>query len=73
LVTYFSTVYKTIKNDNEEEFMIIREIPTVAGRLAMFGFIYLCLQNLQFFFILPMVTIILLLALFIWKGKRLSS
>jgi MFS family permease len=71
LVVYFSTIYKTIKNDKEEEFMILREIPTVLGRMVVFGIIYLTLPYLKFFFLLPIVIIILLLFLYISKRKFL--
>lgn len=73
LVSYFSTIYKTVKDDNEEEFMILREIPTVLGRLVVFGVIYLTIPYLRFFFILPVVIIVLLLLLYIWKGKQLAN
>ena len=69
LVTYFSTVYKRVKNDGDVEFMILREVPTVLGRLIVFGGIYLTLGHLRYFFILPVMVIIVLFLLYVWKGK----
>lgn len=68
LVSYFSSVYKTVKDDKEEEFMILREIPTVLGRLVVFGFAYLTVHDLRLFFLLPLGTASLLLLLYLWKG-----
>lgn len=73
LVVYFSTIYKTVKNDSEEEFMVLREIPTVLGRMVVFGFIFLTLPYLRFFFLLPIFIITLLLLLYAVKGKSLVS
>ena len=70
LVSYFSTVYKKVKNDNEEEFMILREISTVLGRLVVFAGIYVTAANLRYFFLLPLVTIIIMIILYLWKGKK---
>ncbi len=71
LVTYFSTIYKTIKNDSEEEFLILREIPTVLGRMVVFTTVYLTLSHLQYFFILPLIIAVLLLVLYLFKRKLL--
>lgn len=73
LVTYFSTIYKTVKGEGEEEFLILREIPTLLGRLIVFGGIYLCIKNLNYFFIIPVVVTIFLIILYYWKGKVLSE
>lgn len=70
LVSYFSSVYKTVKDDKEEEFMILREIPTVLGRLVVFGFAYLTIHDLRLFFLLPLATVSSLLLLYMWKGKQ---
>jgi MFS family permease len=73
LVIYFSTIYKTVKDDDEEEFMILREIPTVLGRLVMLGFAYVTLSNLRFFFVLPAAMIVMMLLLYNRKGKHLAN
>jgi len=73
MVAYYSTVYKTVKNDNEEEFMLIRDIPVVLGRMVVFGAIYLTLPFLRYFFLLPIFVICLLLLLYFWKGKLLAE
>lgn len=73
LVSYFSTIYRTIKNDEEEEFIILREIPTVLGRMVVFGAIYLTASHLHYFFIAPIIFIVLLLLLYMLKNKSLKS
>jgi hypothetical protein len=73
LVSYFSTIYKTVKRDDGEEFIILREIPTVLGRMIVFGTILLTASNLRIFFILPVFFITLLLILYFWKNKSLSN
>lgn len=70
LVSYFSSVLKIVKDDDEEEFMILREIPTVLGRMVVFIGIYLSFHNLRFFFFLPLGTILMLLLFYMWKGKK---
>jgi hypothetical protein len=73
LVSYFSTIYKTIKGDEEVEFVILREIPTVLGRMVVFGTIFLTLTNLRLFFIMPFIFTGLLLTLYFWKKKLLAG
>ena len=70
LVTYFSKVYKKVKGDDEVEFMIIREIPTVLGRMVVFGMLFLTLHTLKYFFLLPLAAVILLLLIYLWKGRK---
>lgn len=65
LVSYTSMIYKRVKKDDEEEFIILREIPTVLGRLVVFGLILLMVRNLKFLFLFP----ILVLALLLWKNR----
>lgn len=71
MVAYYSTIYRTVKNDNEEEFMLIRDIPVVLGRMVVFGIMYLTLPFLRYFFLLPVLIISLLLLLYVWKRKLL--
>jgi len=73
LVSYFSTIFKTIKGDDEVEFVILREIPTVLGRMVVFATIFLVISNLRLFFIMPLVFAGLLLALYYWKSKQLAA
>ncbi len=70
LVPYFSFIYKKIKNKQSEEFIILREIPTVIGRLIVFGTILLCINHLQYFFILPAMTGLILLIIFLTKIRQ---
>lgn len=71
MVAYYSTIYRTVKNDNEEEFMLIRDIPVVLGRMVVFGTIYLTLPFLRYFFLLPVLVTSLLLLLYVWKRNVL--
>ncbi len=71
VVSYFSTIYRTVKGEGEEEFIILREIPTVLGRMIVFGAIFLTLSDLKYFFLTPIIFIILLLMLYVWKKKIL--
>lgn len=70
LISYTGTIYKNIKDDKEEEFMVLREIPTVLGRLVVFGFIILTLSNLRNFFFLPLVITIILAGVLLFKRAR---
>lgn len=72
LVSYVSFIYQSVKHKKEEEFLILREIPTVIGRMIVFGAILLTVNNSRFFFMLPIIAILLLLAIFWWKKPRLA-
>ncbi len=73
IVTYFSFIYKKIKNDDEETFLILREIPTVLGRFVVFGCILLTAVQPKYFFILPIFAISLLLLFLFLRRKQLTS
>ncbi len=73
LVSYFSMIYKVVKNQKEEEFLLLREIPTVLGRMIVFSTILLTAGNPRFFFILPIATTFVLLAVFWSKKKKLAA
>lgn len=73
LVSYFSMIYRNIKNDDEETFLILREIPTVLGRMVVFGSILLVASDPRQFFFLPIVAVGILLLLFFMKRRRLVS
>src|SRR3989304_4964571 len=73
LVSYFTTILKTVKGDEEVEFVILREIPTVLGRMGVFGKIYFTITNLRLFFIMPIVFALFLLAIFFRNNKSLAS
>lgn len=72
LVSYFSMIYRNIKNDDEETFLVLREIPTVFGRMIVFGSILLAASHPRYFFILPIIAIVFLLALFFVKRRKLD-
>ncbi len=71
LVSYFSMIYRSVKNQKEEEFLILREIPTYVGRMIVFGTILITISNQRLFFLLPIIAIILLLLVFLSKKKNL--
>lgn len=71
LVSYFSMIYRKIKNDDEETFLILREIPTVMGRMVVFGSILLVASHPRDFFYLPIIAIVILLLFFITKKRQL--
>lgn len=73
LVTYFTSILKTIKNDDEEEFIILREIPTVMGRMVVFAVAYATISNPKTFFFLPIAASLLILLLYIFKQKNLRA
>lgn len=73
MVSYYSLIYRKVKNDDEEAFMILREIPVVLGRMVVFGSILLVASDVRKLFILPIVTVVLLLILFLIKRKKLGS
>ncbi len=73
IVTYFSLIYKKIKNDDEETFLILREIPTVLGRLVVFGCILLTTSHPKYFFVLPIFAISLLLLFLFMRRKQLTD
>ncbi len=64
LISYFSFIYKTVKGKEDESFIILREIPTVVGRMVVFGAILLLTSHTNIFFILPILTIMVLLVVF---------
>ena len=70
LVSYFSMIYRAVKNQQEEEFLLLREIPTVLGRMVVFGTILITVENPRLFFVLPILTMIILLAVFVSRRER---
>lgn len=69
LVPYFGYIYRSVKDKDEEEFIILREVPTVIGRLIVFACILLTLQHPQYFFILPAIVAVVLIVMFL-AGKK---
>ena len=70
LVSYFSFIYQSVKNQQEEEFLILREIPTVLGRLVVFSVILMTINNPRWLFILPILATLILLITFILPRKK---
>lgn len=67
LVAYSSIIYRRVKGDEEEEFIILREIPTVLGRMIVFSGILVAAENPRYFFLLPLIAGVLLFSTFIIK------
>lgn len=72
MVSYFSLIYKKVKNKKEEEFLILREIPTVIGRMIVFVTILITINNPRLFFALPIFAILILFVIFSLKKEQLS-
>lgn len=64
LAAYFAGIYRKVKSTGEEntEFMIVREIPTIIARLTVFGVLLLITSGREFY-ILPIVALFVLLGL----------
>jgi MFS family permease len=77
MVSYFSAIYRSVKGDNEEEFIILREIPTVLARMAVFGVILLTLGDSRWFFLLPIVALLVLIVTLLIRmpknGTRITA
>jgi len=71
LVSYMGTIYRAVKHDDEETFIVIREIPTVLGRSIVFGGVLLAVSAPRYFFIVPIVAVLLILAVSA-RGLRIS-
>ena len=61
LISYFSIIYRKVKGDQDAEFIILREIPTVLGRMIVFAVAILTISDIQKFFYLPIIAMIVLL------------
>jgi hypothetical protein len=73
LVSYFSVIYKAVKKDgDEEEFIILREIPTVLGRMVVFVTALLVIFSPNLFFILPIIASIFMLLVFYLRKHRFN-
>ncbi len=53
LVSYFAMIYRKVKGDQDAEFIVLREIPTVLGRMVVFGVAILVASDIERFFYLP--------------------
>lgn len=72
LTAYFSSIYRSVQGKNEEEFIILREIPTVLGRMVVFGTILLTVAHPNFFFVLPIIATIILLLSFLARMRSVG-
>ncbi|MDH4330829.1 MAG: hypothetical protein OEV93_04725 [Candidatus Moranbacteria bacterium] len=74
LISYFSVIYKAVKKDgDEEEFIILREIPTVLGRMVVFGSVLLVVSVPNLLFILPIVASSVMLLILYLRKHRFES
>lgn len=69
LVAFTSVIYREVKGDEEEEFIILREIPTVLGRMVVFAGILVCATNPGNYFLIPMIVALLLSLGFALNGR----
>lgn len=68
LVSYSSVIYREVKGNNEEEFIILREIPVVVARMLVFGGIIFFSTKPGLFFLLPMAVALVLAIRFSLRG-----
>lgn len=61
LVSYTSLIYQKVKKDDEEEFIILREIPAVFARLVVYFCILATMYFQELFFLIPMLVVPVLL------------
>jgi MFS family permease len=73
LISYFSVIYRAVKGEGEEEFIILREIPTVLGRMIVFGGILLTASHPGHYFLLPLFATLVLVILFLTKMRTANS
>ena len=73
MVSYYSVIYKAVKNRDEEEFMILREIPVVLGRMVVFAAVLLTVAHPKAFFVLPVFAVLALLVVFFMKRRRIDT
>lgn len=73
LVSYFAMIYRKVKGDQDAEFIILREIPTVLGRMVVFGVAILVASDIERFFYLPMAAMGILLIAMAAMRKQLAS
>jgi len=69
LVSYFVIVYRNIKDKDEEEFLILKEVPTVLGRLILFSGILIFIESLRFSFAFPIIAAIILMFILIFRNR----
>ncbi len=73
LISYFALILKDVKGDDEEEFIVLREIPTVVGRLVVFaGILYFAgsADSQRFVFFVPILAIVGLLTFLLLERRR---
>ncbi len=73
LISYFALILKDVKGEDEEEFMILREIPTVLGRLVVFaGILYFAgsMDSQRLTFFVPIIAILGLIVFLVYNQRK---
>lgn len=73
LISYFAIIYRKVKGDQDAEFIILREIPTVLGRMVVFGIALIVATDIEKFYFLPVVAMIILLLAVTIARKKLAT
>lgn len=73
LVSYFAMIYRKVKGDQDAEFIILREIPTVLGRMVVFGIAFLVASDIERFYFVPIAAMIVLFLAIALMRKYLSN
>lgn len=68
MVAYSSVIYREVKGNEEEEFVILREVPVVLGRFIGFIAIILFATHPRAYFFLPMAVALMLAVQFLLRG-----
>ena len=73
LVSYFAMIYRKVKGDQDAEFIILREIPTVFGRMIVFGIAFLVASDIERFYFVPIAAMTVLFLAIALMRKYLSG
>lgn len=73
LVSYFAMIYRKVKGDQDAEFIILREIPTVLGRMVVFGIAFLVASDIERFYFVPIAAMAVLFLAIALMRKYLSG
>lgn len=73
LVSYFAMIYRKVKGDQDAEFIILREIPTVFGRMIVFGIAILVASDIEKFFYVPIAAMGIVFVSVVTMRKYLSN
>lgn len=60
LVSYFAVIYRKVKGEDDVEFVILREIPTILGRMVVFAVALAAVSDIERFYYLPVLSMVVL-------------